>query len=466
MEDERSLSVSGHKRTTVTIDEHEYRRLHEADLQLRRMQKARQSETSARHYQQAIRQDYERLSQRQQYYQETISRLNNQVQQLEGYLSRSLAQHQQNITRQAGENAAVLWRGVNQLIERQNAHFQSQIDELHRQQATITRRLSQVVHNLQEDLQKKNELAQSWIDAAFTIAQFIDEQYDHEKFTPGELDQLYQDILLANENFASGVPEAALTLAQQAYTRCSHLRLKLEKNHQEWNFLYYAACAQYEQAIDLLANHWIVPAIDLEGNELDIPVEVDFWSQGKLTAVAERLREIQEKLLDQSSALTTEELQDLQAKQIPMIEDEIHEARFQARIEFLSSQIRINIADIALAALEKQGFLLQQSGYDRHDMRSSFTASSRHIDGSEVVVKVVPAAEENLGNHLHVLSSDAGIRTRHELLLRAETIRRTLAGVGLNMGPVVVEGEAYRRNGATRRPARKVSETVQTPLYH
>jgi hypothetical protein len=267
---------------------------------------------------------------------------------------------------------------------------------------------------------------------------------------------------MAQENLIAGMPEAAMPVAQQAYRSCSRLRLQLEFKQNEWQMAYLAACEMVDRLYGIIEENWNVYAVDIDGNEIDCVIDVNFWTDGMLSQITLFLDKIREWLATQREGISLEQLLNLRAEQLLKIENAIHDCRFQARLAVLSSQLRINIADVALTALEEQGFAIQKSGYDRHDKRASFTATTRHLDGSEVVIKVVPSGDDQMKNDLHVQSSDAEVRTQHELRLRMQTIQRILTGYGLELAPIQVEQVPVAPDAGHNRSRKRVTERKST----
>jgi hypothetical protein len=209
-----------------------------------------------------------------------------------------------------------------------------------------------------------------------------------------------------------------------------------------------------------------IPAIDLNGQELDIFIDVDYWSGGALSNIFHNLEEVRVDLIENWHDLDLNQLEALRTDRLVQIEEEIYDCRFQTRLRVLSSQVRINIADIALLALERQGFTLQTCGYDRHDQRCAFTASTRNLDGSEVVIQVTPSDLDLGKNDLHVHSKDAELRTLHELKLRSETLRQVLSNCGLEVGAMTIDkGNTASPYPQRLIPNRRVSESGKKAMY-
>jgi hypothetical protein len=96
--------------------------------------------------------------------------------------------------------------------------------------------------------------------------------------------------------------------------------------------------------------------------------------------------------------------------------------------------VRINIADLVVQALEQQGFVLQESQYNNNDQRKAFSARVQNLEGSEVIIQVMPVPGDAGKNELQLHSLDKDMRTEHELRQRSLEISRTLNDYGLVVG--------------------------------
>jgi hypothetical protein len=112
----------------------------------------------------------------------------------------------------------------------------------------------------------------------------------------------------------------------------------------------------------------------------------------------------------------------------------------QSRMEVINSQLRINIADLVVRALQSQGFVISEAGYENGDRGSNYNILLRNLEGNEIAVRVTPGNQNGV-NLLELDSFDAELRTSHELNHRAREISTALSRFGLKMeNPKVVDG--------------------------
>jgi hypothetical protein len=123
------------------------------------------------------------------------------------------------------------------------------------------------------------------------------------------------------------------------------------------------------------------------------------------------------------------ELSEILEKAIPEAKQAVEDAVFHARLAILNSQLRINIADLVIEALQKQGYVLQQAEYAGSDQRMAYSAKVRNLEGNEIVIQVYPS--DLVGkNELHLVSLDRENRTEHELRQRSLEVTRSLGQHG------------------------------------
>jgi hypothetical protein len=115
----------------------------------------------------------------------------------------------------------------------------------------------------------------------------------------------------------------------------------------------------------------------------------------------------------------------------PALRSQLEEIIWEARSKVLGSQLRINIADIAVQALGRQGFSLVDATYEGQDQRGRYVVKVQHIDGSEVVVLVTPKEGQYLENDLEIHSYDAEQWAEEILQSRANELAGALSAQGL-----------------------------------
>lgn len=438
--------MSAHKRTTITISEEEYRKLHEAEMKKRFVEKelpALKNELQ-RETQFAVQQGLEALDQRQHSFVRMMDGFQDEIRYSEMATQNMLRSQQEELLRSLEDYSGQMWSDFSEELSTHWGELSGLLHQEHEQRQVELRQLETDLSSLADEQERRREMAQNWLEFATDLHHFIAETYDHQKFAPGELQVLENKLIRAEQNFQDDIPEAALIAAQDCYAALSDLRIKLEEKWSEWQTQYVAVLEHTRSLRWITQESTNVKAVDLEGNELEQNIEVDFWTQGKLSELNQYLSGLVEQLEQNSAMLDMNNLKELLQETLPVLNEQLFDLVTDARIKVINSQLRINIADIVLQALQEQGFSYQESGYLDGDMRTTFLASAKNLAGSEVIIQVEPAEGTDGRNELHLHSHDLELRTNSELRQRAREINQTLSRHGLQVGttstqPVVEE---------------------------
>lgn len=267
---------------------------------------------------------------------------------------------------------------------------------------------------------------------------FITTSYNHEKFTPGEAKRCAYELGNARQNLELGFLDAAMFDAQHVYQRLSEQRLTLQQMQTEWELLYQGVRSKLRELLALADAVKEIPSTDLDGNEIGQNIDVDYWSSRRLSRLKTMIQSLGSKVEDQAQEFQSSDLITIQENDLPALFKELENTCNLASEEALYSQLRINIADIVIQALEDQGFVLTTSAYEKNDQRKTFQANVMNLAGDEIIIGVQPNKNKTASNHLHLISADAEQRTDHELKQRASEILHSLEEYGLQTGELQI----------------------------
>ena len=141
---------------------------------------------------------------------------------------------------------------------------------------------------------------------------------------------------------------------------------------------------------------------------------------------------------------------------------------FDARLKTINSQLRVNVADLVVQALQEQGFSLASSAYTDYDLRLGYGARLTNIEGNEVVVQVSPTGSGIGENELQIRSLDSEVKTEHELQRRWQEVSQSLAGYGMEVGRferLKVPQQSLRSGRQIRERGEKL-QTVEKEQYN
>ncbi len=457
--------MSGHKKATITISQKEYQRLHKNELRMRFMQRPDEDHFEAARSQalEAYQQDLQNLEYRQRNFEDLINGFEDHLRNLETEASSALIDQQTEISETICQAVDQTWNETQSALQSQEAQFNSFLQDL---SANIESQLAQITD--QQNTERSNrknqfEKVRQWIKQAYQMLQFIQQHYDHEKFAPGEIETHHQGLRLAQDNLENGFPETALGTSQQVYLALSGLRVRLESQQHQWDVLLELANQKMKKLYLLACENRSLPGLDLDGNEIDEMLDIDFWSSRKLSRLINQIQGTARNLYTNRETIHTEDLSDLLENQIPHLEQELEEIIYQARLNALNSQLRINIADMVLQALATQGYSIGEAQYQNMDMRQEYSMKVQNPEGNQVLIQVIP--NQGCENELQLHSLNNTARTQHELRQQTREISNALNHFGLSMGPVT-EMEHWNpekptlRSGYPRRVRSQIKETA------
>lgn len=433
--------MSGYKRATVTISEEEYRRLHQADMKQRFRERKRpktQPQEQSIDWAPALQQ----LEFRQQELDQALRDLSGGMEQFEAEVMPEIraqnSQYYESLAALIEEHTSGAYVALEELSQGLHAEMQRERARRHSELDIIR----QQIYTVHERELGKESVARHWLRRAVAIADFIQEQFDHNRFCPGRLARIQQNLELAQHNLAQGLSEASLQFSQQAFLDLSDLHLELEQHVVEWQAEFSATRGAIQQALTEIEQTTSIPALGLQGEELPEQVDLVYWSRGKYARLVETGRQFLALLDQDQDRITTEELRRVRTELLPILHESFDSLIYEARLHALNSQLRMNIAEQALRALETHGFVLSEAGYADKDMRASFLAQLRNADGSQVTIEVIPTqlAEQELTNELVVITRHPSLKTEHEARLQWEELARSLAEYDLRVShPIIHE---------------------------
>jgi hypothetical protein len=414
--------MSGRKYTTVTISESEYHRLREQARQLSRLQENLPELRDALYgIQRVISSNIQRMEERQREFQRALNQVHETIREIETETARRLEEQQKRMREAIGD----LRREVKSLLKEQEEQLRKEIAE-------TRKHLQTQIDALLTKEKQKSELALEWIKSAQILRDFIVNNYPrHNKFRPGALEKLERDLQLAQQNFQQGITEAAIASAQSAYLGLSDLRLELEQLETQWQLLQSSALRSTEEILAIARANRQCKAIDINGNELDITIEVDYWTEGKLNKLIQEVEQLQEKIKSEEPIMSIADLKEIVENTAPFLRNQLEEIIWEARLKVLGSQLRINIADIALQALETQNYHLVDATYEEQDQRGKYVVKVRGPQNSEVVIVISPKEGQYLENDLEIHSFDSEQWSEETLQNRANELSNALSSHGL-----------------------------------
>jgi hypothetical protein len=428
--------MSGFKRATISISQDEYDRLRDAEGKLKSLPSpsVQVIQIVSDQSLDLLRSNLAEMENRQARYQEFMNGLNESVQDIERSANDRMVEIESQAANRLEEHIGSLRTDFEILLKEQEEKYEEFVLDINRQQQAQMANIAGEMDQLFQDQYQKECIAQGWLNSYANLFDFIQENYATGFFSPHIFLGFEQQLVQAETNFQNGFIDAVLLESQQGFRELSQYRLDLEQKHNEWNFLYQAAWEAANQELILIESSKYVPALDLDGNELPYLVDVRFWNPGDLDELSTYASEIANKLLDHENLPDIATLKQWLNEYFPSAHRKLEQIIFDARIKTINSQLRVNVADLVVQALQEQGFSLASSAYNDYDLRLGYGARLTNIEGNEVVVQVSPTGSGIGENELQIRSLDSEVKTEHELQRRWQEVSQSLAGYGMEVG--------------------------------
>jgi hypothetical protein len=278
------------------------------------------------------------------------------------------------------------------------------------------------------------------------IEKFIDymrENYSQEINQSEEFANCERQFYQAESHLEQGFLETAFTFCQQAITNLSDLRISFENQRSDQEILVLAVIEKAFELQYLIERNQVCKAVDMDGNEIDYQIKVDEWMEGSVQNKLDYLSDLLEQLQNYTGLIEIKFLKELLTSTLPELQQDFEEDIHTARRMVLNAQIRVNIADLVLQALQSQGYSFEDGGYAQQDMRGSYLASTRDQNGCQIIVEVDPVCGYEGKNELHLHTIGGTQFTHHEMRQRAKEINASLNQKGLQISALQTQPTVY-----------------------
>jgi hypothetical protein len=268
------------------------------------------------------------------------------------------------------------------------------------------------------------------------------ETLPHNRFAPGELDAVRRNVEDARCNYESNMHEASLSTAQQAYWTIADLREQVLIKQREFIKAQHLALQEARLLLEEARENRRHQLEIGQGDDSEIlALEVNYWTDGELSSYEDTIRELEQQLIINEDTLTLEQVKHI-LEEIESMKPELGEIVERAIKNILASQLRVNMTEVIIRSLEKQGFTLEDADYEEGDQRKAHVAKVKNIAGSEVVTIISAVQNEEGKNLVSINSYDETFVDDQTLEQRAKEITTILNQAGLEVEQPVCAGAA------------------------
>jgi hypothetical protein len=466
------MLVSGAKRVYASVEQSELNRLRNQESRIRSLDRDLEQRVKAvrREADQKMRKHLDLFEQRQHNYERMNQDLQSELNNLERNTRQRIAQNGQvfvnKLKEQKGEFKNLIntqeqrfVKGLNthkkdisnklekqkgeytQLIREQGEYFSSNLKDERQARKHAIAQLQTHINSITLDADRKMDIARSFVSDISKLIVELD-QLPHQRFAPGEMNKINRHIEDARQSLGAGMPEASLSVSQRSYWEFADLRALVLEREQEFTLIYRAAIQQASELLEEVRSNRRYAFDNVNEPEMaSYDFEVDHWSHGELSAFEVEISEQKQHLIDNEKKLRVEEVRSI-FDLLESMEGRSCEIVEHAKQNIIASQLRVNIAELAVDSLHTEGFDLIDEAYLGNDERNAFIAKVRNRAGSEVVTIIAPVEGDYGKNEITIHSHDKTFIDEGVTLQRTQEIADVLKSQGLLTQAPECVGEA------------------------
>lgn len=363
---------------------------------------------------------------------EAAERNINQVQDNVDTLGRHVQSEMQNQQQEYTRLITNQGRLFQQEMKLQNQVFTTALKE---QRQMLQNQINEVADHIQKKEISEQKQASIWLDDIYQVLENIDQNIPHAKFKPGVLDKIRTGLSLAENSYNNGHYQAAIASIQERYREAQELRLDVTQLENEWNMYHMQAKTTAAEVLAICKTQQATYfTVDTEEGNEEIAAEIDFWTNGKLSTLRQKVESELKHLDSQTETITLDELKISIAQSSEWMQ-ESEEITEEARDALIKSQVRQNIAQSVADSFEGTGWYVTDSTYQSEDYRSSLHVKLESPTGDEIVTIVHPekAPSGEIRNRLEVnfFDKESDERFRHA---RLKEMHDRMSKEGIELG--------------------------------
>lgn len=342
-------------------------------------------------------------------------------------------------------------------MEKQRLEYLS-IAEKHRKEIN---HIKSDISAINQKEQNRQDRASAYIRDLKKMLEVTEKNIPHKKFAPGKMEKIRRQLQAAEIKMSEDIPSAAVSIVQQAHFDLMDLEEEVSVKETEFNIKHLEA---QKLAAGLLKT--VRQNRQLEIEEGDETQEADFWTNGRFSELENNIALIEKVLNEEKESLISEEVDELLEKLYDYYA--LQEKLVDEAIErIVSSQVRAEMSDSVIFALQDQGFDVKEGevGYLEADQRKPYLIKMENSSGTEVVTVISPD-EETHRNILSVNTYSRGIHNEEAEQLRNRQILNVLSGEGISFNeqdiacnPRTIE-EFYEVKDLIQQRGKKIPESV------
>ena len=337
--------------------------------------------------------------------------------------------------------AASAAQDYNTALQEARAEWDERLESERRQRRMEMTAMWETIETLEARNQARHEIAADFLDAGDRLHTFIDTWYNPNMVDEVQFSSFTGLLERAAAALDNDLPEAAYISAERAYLGFSEMRLAFEEAEMLQVLLRQRVRQRLTGLQKAVANaEWVQP-VDFEGHELidEEAINVDYWTENARLHLVNRLDGLADRVnSDDFEVATLDELENIDEEALPDLEKTLDQCVSNALLEVIYAQVRANITEMALHALQSQGYEITRNGITDGNQRR---ACRVRMDGPGAVgvdMKVSRMKDDHTASQLEMSYSDAENLTPHEINRRTTEINLALRKNGIAVEKMIV----------------------------
>ena len=323
--------------------------------------------------------------------------LEKEAKQIEAFVDSAGKQLQAEI-----EAQNVVLRNEINAIRRSQKDTDTKLEATEHQIDSLSRQFNDAFQALAERAAKEKERAILYADQLNTILSEIEDLHP-DKLSPDQISGLRQIQAYTRQNLRNGDYQAAIATSQTRLPEAIALLASLRIKNDEYERL-------MEQILTLVSsiNNLISEMSDTSKQSSEVSIDtysgetvwrynglVDFWSDGIFGQLCEQYRKVEDCILEEYKPNMDLENLRTALRSLPKYVDKLRECGSIAMEEFVVS-CRAQITAIRINdVLQRSGWTLEDSGFDKMDERRAYCLLFRDGSNNYVPIVIIPETEND-----------------------------------------------------------------------
>gem|GEM_PF-4265618 len=340
-------------------------------------------------------------------------------------------------------------------IQQQGEHIRLEMQE---QRQELTQMINALEQRINEKEQGQKERAEFWVEQAECFIRSIDE-YRHELFMPNRLSIIRSRLQQAQSSISFGDHQAAISSAQEAFNSAVSMRSDVVQAELEWERYFQLLSCNLAR---LSATINSAKLLEFEIGDEKVDAKIDYWTNGALVRLSERVSAIQQILKepDKASSDTLVTLisevddltQRLTAERSGLIDS--------AKENMMLSAYRVDMVNSIAEAMQKEGWNQIEYGFKGDEEKDELHIKIGDVNGNEMVVVISPQFNEQgraTGNALEFNFFNDRELAMENAEIAVASVERALSDVGIQTNLRCTAG--FERRQSNRNQLRDIKQT-------